>query len=995
MSKPTPKTVIITGDLVLDHHLYEGERVHPMQDKKRGILEHVEWGGAALLQRLISQTVGERLLDVLHDKLRQEAKDNGKTEPPRPQPTEVEEILNNLRGRDVPQVVNVRLAVGDLPEPNATAFLRTKAKEITDTEDPRHLGAHLALIAAQVESAARGYALFRPFPRGPKDAKSVWRVSRPLGYGPARRVVPPPPPAIELKPQVDQHTIDAADVIVIDDAGGECRRLDSQATNGEAAAWCLPSTGTNPHPWIILKLSGPMQTGDLWQRIQARKDLHPHLVVVVPAKHIRFGHIRLSRGLSWERSVEHLLAELQDNPDLSDLSRIPRHLIVHFGLDGAVWIDFSDREHPKVLLVYDAAHAEGEWAADLEGDAFSYQTCLAAALGILFSDLGKAAAVTSAKIANALCAGLSAMRRLRVEGHGPTTDKNGQTIFPRGFPTTTLAQELRQPGHRFALVPVPAAIWTKAKQQAGAVHQPWTILSQAQFAPSPPTGSTQNPKGLHGLAWQLVLRGEVALGSFPHLRIGKLLTADRSDMEMLRALRRQLTAYAHSSKPGSKPLSLGVFGAPGAGKSFGVKQLAAGIFGGAGAKDYRGWLEFNLSQFNDVRDLLGAFHQVRDLVLQGTVPVVFWDEFDTGNYKWLQYLLAPMQDGRFQAGQVTHTLGKSVFVFAGGTAWTFEAFGEFKSAESASAFALAKGPDFKSRLDGYYNVLGPNPRRIPPPGPSPAVSPDWGTPNSQWVEDPADIFFPIRRALLIRAQLGCKPGERLEFDPGLLTALLRTSGYAHGARSLEKVLEPIRNQQNFLGQRREPVRSSLPAPSQMRMHLLDPDGFFRLCHDYKPTVLTHPDKLDLLARKLHDNWRKEIHTRKETNKNDVDFDDLVPDVLSANLAASRRIPDVLAMAGLKVVEDAQVKSDPAAIVTHLQLHLELLAEAEHDGWMEDRKKFNWSYDPKRDDDARKHPCLRPFSELEEYQKEKDRNTIRQYPDSLALVGLAVEFADTP
>ena len=56
---------------------------------------------------------------------------------------------------------------------------------------------------------------------------------------------------------------------------------------------------------------------------------------------------------------------------------------------------------------------------------------------------------------------------------------------------------------------------------------------------------------------------------------------------------------------------------------------------------------------------------VRDEVLRGNTPVVFWDEFDSREYHWLQYLLAPMQDGKFQDGQINHPIGKSVFIFAG------------------------------------------------------------------------------------------------------------------------------------------------------------------------------------------------------------------------------------------------------------------------------------------------------------------------------------------
>ena len=182
----------------------------------------------------------------------------------------------------------------------------------------------------------------------------------------------------------------------------------------------------------------------------------------------------------------------------------------------------------------------------------------------------------------------------------------------------------------------------------------WTMLSQAAHADA-------FPGPLYGPARRLALLGPVALENVPCARFEKLLTMDRREIEALRSMRRLMLSYRNGGKQ-RQPLSLAVFGAPGSGKSFGLKQIAAGVFG----KD-NPVLEFNLSQFKGPDDLIGAYHQVRDQALAGYTPVVFWDEFDSAECKWLQFLLAPMQDGTFQDGQLSHSIGKSVFVFAGGT----------------------------------------------------------------------------------------------------------------------------------------------------------------------------------------------------------------------------------------------------------------------------------------------------------------------------------------
>ncbi len=56
-------------------------------------------------------------------------------------------------------------------------------------------------------------------------------------------------------------------------------------------------------------------------------------------------------------------------------------------------------------------------------------------------------------------------------------------------------------------------------------------------------------------------------------------------------------------------------------------------------------LEFNLSQFSGPEEIIDALHRVRDVVLSGKIPLVFWDEFDSRlkdqDLGWLRFFLSP------------------------------------------------------------------------------------------------------------------------------------------------------------------------------------------------------------------------------------------------------------------------------------------------------------------------------------------------------------------
>lgn len=53
---------------------------------------------------------------------------------------------------------------------------------------------------------------------------------------------------------------------------------------------------------------------------------------------------------------------------------------------------------------------------------------------------------------------------------------------------------------------------------------------------------------------------------------------------------------------------------------------------------------------------------------------------------------------------------------------------------------------------------------------------------------------------------------------------------------------------------------------------------------------------------------------------------------------------------------------------------EMIAKNVHEVWSAGRMKDGWTYGEERNDAEMKHPCLVPYEELTESEKEYDRNT---------------------
>lgn len=631
------------------------------------------------------------------------------------------------------------------------------------------------------------YLVMQPLAESKSKSKSeVWRLTQPLG--------------VERIPQTstaaDEATFAAAKValddthqiVVIDDSNLGYRRWVNRSawprflrpeSPEDVAGHLLPD-------WIVLKSAAPLAAGNLWHTLISGEtqhessgdtpghfrigDLAARTILITSIDDLRLEGVRVDGQLSWDGAAANLLRELSEHPRLKQLLQV-RCLIVRFHLDGVLVIDNPGNNAATVAtLVFDPGGTERAFSRQYpaRGKVLGYQTVFTASIvdALVRNSAGSMALASQT--------GLSAARRLLHHGHGPVSANS-----PPGFPFQQVAREIQSPGWTFGTIVLPSQRTDN-----------WSIISGLATRP------------LWGLARQVALSGQSLLQNTPCLQFGKLFSIDRGEMESLRTLERLLVNYREDRKA-TKPLSIAAFGPPGTGKSFGVKELAGALF------DDCLLLEFNLSQFTDATALNGLFHQIRDAVLDGRLPLVFWDEFDSRELYWLQYLLAPMQDGKFQEGQITHPIGKCIFVFAGGTRHRFQDFGEppkeLNDAQLRQTwsddFALKKGPDFKSRLAGYINVLGPNPNPNAGPNAKPGTAPD--------------LTYPVRRALLLRTKLGLKPDEPLNIDRGLLEAFLRIDKYLHGARSIEKIAEQVRqSSRNGVF-----TKSDVPPAHQLALHV--------------------------------------------------------------------------------------------------------------------------------------------------------------------------------
>lgn len=657
------------------------------------------------------------------------------------------------------------------------------------------------------EFVSHAYAVWTEFPlsRSEPDRKTI-RVKNHLGSEARRQE----PPASWFK-RFPGSFQDVRIVVVTDDgiearypaARGSVNLLDL-LLDGLLGSLLEGKLRSDP-PWIIWKDRQLGQRRSMIAALEGKNDgpagddsteeLYKRAIAIVGVDVLRCGSHPIAPGQSWETTARDVLNAVKSH---SELSRFP-YVIISLTNSGALLAIKDTRASTwRVVLVIDPAERDGTWTTSYEGRMVGSTTCLVATVTTsLAKHIGSAGSSGAPGLDDALVVavhdGLQRMRLLHYTGYFDDEPDSTKTwVSPNGThdrvnPTT---RSLTESVDKIA-AQLPTATMVRVEADGKEVLSgAWSIVA------SSPRSVEKVPRQVDSasIPRHIVLLGpRRALELVPRAAYGKLLTTDPREIDALAAIDTLLRSYAQN--PGDTPLSIAVFGQPGSGKSFGVKQIVEHI----GDPLSRTAKTFNLSQLSAPEMLVGALHQVRDIGLTGKIPVIFWDEFDTAlggtTLGWLRYFLAPMQDGEFQEGQVTHPIGRAIFIFAGGTCTNMAEFWP-DDEEQRVKLAPYKVRDFVSRLRGFLEVPGMNAAGKEPPG----------------------LHLMIRRALILHQHLkkmeNIVDGSGVRIADGVLKAFLEVREYKHGARSIEAIIRmsTLRGARRF-------TASCMPSRAQLDMHV--------------------------------------------------------------------------------------------------------------------------------------------------------------------------------
>lgn len=89
-----------------------------------------------------------------------------------------------------------------------------------------------------------------------------------------------------------------------------------------------------------------------------------------------------------------------------------------------------------------------------------------------------------------------------------------------------------------------------------------------------------------------------------------------------------------------------------------------------------------------------------------------------------------------------------------------------------------------------------------------------------------------------------------------------------------------------------------------------------------------------------------------------------------------------------------IPTDHVALSDEVLELVELLAENAHEIWASERLRDGWKYGPQRDDAKRQHPCLVPYSQLPDRERDYDRTMVMGSVRAILALGFIISRIPT-